>query len=728
MKNTEYKDVFDFGSEALSMENKFNGINFPTYKNAFTIGENIRGMTNVSPLATVKFFNQTSDDLLTKYYPDASPPVKGTFTYIPDTGSDLTSVITTTVKDFYYYGIEDVNNFAFKVIIFSSTDATKLKECFDVSRPEGREILIFVEDNSTDTVSGTYGAIKISDDVLSFLNSNKRLEYDLYDNTEVYKEIKSVVPELSNDQIRNLLKKGYIEDSRIDIAKTYLKVASYFSSGISLIHPSLGILTNDTLRRATSIVLEKTITLIEKARLEENRWQPKPPRLENGEVEENYRYDPIISSDKSGNGTINLSGISRLLKTMLTDQNNMVRLTLNINKDFKYDSQPKGLLELLYKLYLDAYYIMHNVASNLEEISDLQILKYGAQTYNALLCGVWNGLVDAVSGLFAMVKMIYDGITMGKDFVQNIDKYLPTLLEQFDEAIQAIKDINFTEIAKYVYGKLKEINLTFDPIACAYFVGYAYGFIISLVIEIIVGAVVSGGVLDIPIIIQKLEEALFGIFRLGRRLAKGAARKIRTFSKFVVKSVQDLVEGFKELLRFLKGEKGNFRTLIDKSFKDVEIQFKEIRKEKRLELFSVIKGKPINLQLLKKLQKEFELLGGDMRYNHESWEYVEARGKSLGVEVEAITIGEDLIMLGKKATTSAVYEELIHARQVKSGLFNQTMNKYGYQITDNLMEKYAAEELLQRASEWKLPKEEIKLIKERLEFFNEELKILGYEN
>ncbi|MGU3374353.1 zincin-like metallopeptidase toxin domain-containing protein [Chryseobacterium sp. M5A1_1a] len=572
MKNTDYKDVLDIGNEALSMDNKFSFPVFPSLKTAFTTGENIRGMNNVSPLATVKLFNQSTEDLQTKYYPDGNPPVEGTFTYIPDNRSDLTSVIKTTVKDFYYYGVKDVKNFAFKVIIFSSTETTKLKECFEVSSPKGREILIFVEDNSTDNVSGTYGAIKISEDVLTFLNSKKRLAYDVYDNTEIYKEIKAVVPELTDDQIKSLLQKGYIEDTRIGIAKTYFKVASFFSSGISLIHPSLGILTNDAMRAATSSVLEKIIETIEESRLEENRWQPKPARGENGTVDESYQYKPLISPGKNGSGTVNFTEISQYLKTMLTEQNGFVKSLLNIKKDFKQDSQPNGLLEILYKSYLDAYYIMDNVVSNLGNISDLEILKYGTKVYNALLCGIWNGLIDAVSGIFAMVKMIYDGITLGKDFAQNIEKYLPTLLEQFDEAIQAIKNIDFTEIVKYIYGKLKEIKLTFNPIACGYFIGYAYGFIISLLIEIIVGTLVSGGTLSIPIIIQKLEETIFGIFRLGWGLIKGIARKIRTFSKFVVKSIKNIIEGFQELLRFLKGEKGNFKRIVDEVFESNNIK------------------------------------------------------------------------------------------------------------------------------------------------------------
>lgn len=45
-----------------------------------------------------------------------------------------------------------------------------------------------------------------------------------------------------------------------------------------------------------------------------------------------------------------------------------------------------------------------------------------------------------------------------------------------------------------------------------------------------------------------------------------------------------------------------------------------------------------------------------------------------------------------------------------------------------MISKFVFEELIERAIEWKLPNDEIKLIKEKLEFFNEELKILRYEN
>ncbi len=567
------------------------------------LGETIRGMNNVSPLVTMKFGNQTSKDIASKYFIDGDPPEEGAFTYVSDIRSDLTQYIK-DVGDFYYYGKEEKDLFAFKVILFSSTEATKLKECFEVCTPKGREILIFVEDNSNDSVSGTYGAVRISQDVLDFLNPKNRLAYDLHDNMGVYDYIRRYVPELTNEQISSLFHKGYIEDTRVEMVKGFFKLASFMSSAVSTIFPSLKIFTNPAARAATSFLLGKAIEEIETAKLAENRWQPKAPKKEDGSIDTSYQYQPLISAGKNENGVINITQAIKTLKDMLMVQRMMVRDTLQIRSDFKPSTEPSGILEYLYSKYLKAYYVAWNLLDSVEELSELELLKYGVKTHNALLCGVWNGLVDAVSGMFAMVKMIYDGITLGQDFVQNIDKYLPTLLEQFDEALQAIENINFSDTAKYIYGKLKQINLTFDPVACAYFVGYAYGFIISLIIEIVVGILISGGVLDVAVIIQKLQEAIFGIFRLGWGMAKGAVKAARTFTKFVVRTIKDLIEAFQELIRFLKGEKGSFKKIIDDVFeasniKKIGFQGGKILTESEVEDWAKLLMKKYGTKLLK---------------------------------------------------------------------------------------------------------------------------------
>ncbi|MPS74728.1 MAG: hypothetical protein E2590_16465 [Chryseobacterium sp.] len=534
-------------------------------KSSMRRGETIRGMNFVSPLVEYKFYNQTSQQIYKKYFVDANPPLEGTFNIISDVASDVSDEIKKTVKDFYYYNKIEPQYFAFTVVMFSSTEATKLKECFEVSEPSDNEILIFVEDNKNDSASGTYGAIRISPKIIATLGPQNRLAYDVKDNKNIYDELKKIVPELTNDQIKSLLHNGYIEDTRINAIKTWLKIASFFSSGIDAIFPGLGILTNNMVRKATSDSLAKVIEKIEEARLEEYRWQPKAPKTENGEIDKNYNYQPLISVDEKDNATVNIAQFSSLLQKKLDEQDAFVKAKLKIYQKFDEKGEPNNLLEFLYHSYFKAYKVAKSTISQIQELSDIEILKYGVKAYNALLCGVWNGLVDAVSGLFAMVKMIYDGITLGKDFVQNIDKYLPTLLEQFDEAIQAIEKLNFTEIAKYIYEKLKDINLTFDPIACAYFIGYAYGFVLSLIIEIILTVVATGATLTIPVIVEKLSEALFGIFRL---VWKNSVKIVRTFSRFVVKSVESIIKGFQELVNFLKKGWEEIKTLIDDVFKN----------------------------------------------------------------------------------------------------------------------------------------------------------------
>lgn len=541
------------------------------------VGKSIRGMNNVSPLVVKKFYNQTLNDISSKYFPDASSSLEGSFTYVSDIRSDLSQYIK-SIDDFFYGDKRDKEHFAFKVILFSSTEATKLKECFDVCKPKGKEILMFLEDNKEDTASATYGSIRISDELVTFFkNKDKQykgynfLAFDLKDNANLHAYIKQTIPNLTSEQIESLMSKGFIEDNRLGLIADFFKLANFLSASIDKLFPGMNLITSDAARIGASLLLGKAVEKIEEYRLPDNTWQPNPPKNEQGETDKNYKYEPLISvgDDK---GTINIKQVNQILTKKLDVLSENVKNILKISSSFDGNTEPKSFFEFFYLKYLQAYKIGKGIIAQLGELSDLQILKYGVRAYNALLCGVWNALVDAVSSLFGLVKMIFDGITLGKDFAKNVETFLPTILEQFDEALQAIEKMSFSEMAKYVFDKLKESNLTFDPIACSYFVGYAYGFIISLVIEVIVGIIASGGTLSIAAIVNGVIESVVGIFRLGYNATKGAVKAIRTFAKFVVKSIEDLISSFHELLRLLKGEKGSFKKIIDEVFEASDIK------------------------------------------------------------------------------------------------------------------------------------------------------------
>lgn len=66
----------------------------------------------------------------------------------------------------------------------------------------------------------------------------------------------------------------------------------------------------------------------------------------------------------------------------------------------------------------------------------------------------------------------------------------------------------------------------------------------------------------------------FLLLDLSHRLGstKGVAKAVKTFARFVMKSIKNLMNGFEELIKFLKGEKGSFKKIIDDVFEASNIK------------------------------------------------------------------------------------------------------------------------------------------------------------
>lgn len=361
----------------------------------------------------------------------------------------------------------------------------------------------------------------------------------------------------------------------------------------------------------------------------------------------------------------------------------------------------------------------------LEDLAKIYIPDGSFQTiikhYHAFEVGVYNGILEFLAGLCDLVAIVILILREEIGF-RMTDK----LTEKFENFVNDLF-YNTFELLNKICKKLYKILLDFGKWYLTY-EGKSY-FLLKELGELV------------PDILTFLVPVLKGskAARIGAVVEKEAVEEAveETIEKTVKETAEELTEQeAKHISQSAKEalESGKTKEATEQAVKEAEKEIEKIEevlspKEKKWkELFSTIKGKPINKKLLSKLQKEFAELGGDMRFDKETFEYIAGREKALGVEIEAITLGDDLIMLGPKATTSAVYEELIHARQFRSGIYDEWVNKYGNKIAENLMEKEAAEELLENSIKWKLPKDEIELVKERLNYFINELKVLGYEN
>jgi hypothetical protein len=142
--------------------------------------------------------------------------------------------------------------------------------------------------------------------------------------------------------------------------------------------------------------------------------------------------------------------------------------------------------------------------------------------------------------------------------------------------------------------------------------------------------------------------------------------------------------------------------------------------ERKLLLMSTIGGEPMDKALLDKITRSFRRQGKIIEIGTE-----EANSYLNWAKAEGVCFDENIIYLRSNPSTSAVYEEVIHSAQYRTGKYNKWVEKYDNVIAKNLMEREAAEKLLKNAKAWKIPANEIEIIKERLEIFNSELKKVG---
>lgn len=112
--------------------------------------------------------------------------------------------------------------------------------------------------------------------------------------------------------------------------------------------------------------------------------------------------------------------------------------------------------------------------------------------------------------------------------------------------------------------------------------------------------------MSVAAIINALAETIIGIFRLGFSAVKGVVKAVRTFSKFVVKSIEDLVKGFQQLINFLKKGWPEIRKIVDDVFeniKNLRNQYNQAR-WKELQKYLQTRSKFHNMDLVEQLWKQ----------------------------------------------------------------------------------------------------------------------------
>lgn len=602
-----------------------------------TILENHRGMTNVHPLASLPFRSRPQQDLKPIYFPGGETKKIEDVIVTTDVGTDPNRIQhIASVKAFFdknkddkFSPFDDV--FGYNIELYFSKDAIKLDKAFKEVEADEKGMIFFIEDN-TDDISAQFCKIKIG----SRVKDNFTDISQLYNSKSVYEYINSFVA-IDRELFQELIIHGKLENVALEAVEFLFTAGNYFNP-LAISKPIV---------EGLGTICHHISSFIDKGRLDDYRWNPNAKKIkEDGTEDTEHKFEPFLFPfiegylDQMDDSKINEYAIQSFkeFKSGFLEYDTSIRSYIkktdfgklletnipipigvfsSVTVPVEIDIIPDSAEAFLYSKYIQVSDAIINKLNDLETFDFTDLIKKGIRVANAFLCGIWNGLIDAVSGIFQLFEMVFKGVVAMVDFTNNFSTQFPILMEYVDNAIDAIKNIDFNLLYNHFKTKIKDATQSFETIA--YFSGAFIGFMVGFVVEIVGGLLISGGTLSVASVLEKLASLFTSVLK---GIAK-AGKKVFDFSK---KLVINTFKGFRKLLDQLidflrKGTKG-FKEMIDKFFDDVKKSLSVDPKNKLIDKF-------INsLEDLKNLIKENNISN---KYSNRSLEILLAEARKLDI-------------------------------------------------------------------------------------------------
>ncbi|MCL1667214.1 hypothetical protein M2T82_03970 [Elizabethkingia ursingii] len=595
MNYKEYLDDFDENSKEILMASarsiipiqKLQQRDYGSLRDVMVdkvrLGETIRGMQNVSPLAAMKFFNQTADQIFSKYFPDGEETLKGNVTVIDDLNIVVKEGYKFNSYDYYFdsnrngiYG-DQGDTMAFRLLLFVSDDGNKVKECYEVVKPADDEVILFLEsDKDTFSRDALYG--RMSDKVRKqFTDKNGNLKSNLFDN-EIMKSVRKHA-DINQEIIAELMKNGYIEDKLI--TKGFFIFLRYVMMGVSAPAKALGWIMNKIGDGIDFLKIPDKFWDTES----EGYYFQKDTLIENLSIPTN-KLNTLknLFTDKKG---FNLADITpQLVDDIILKQIATIEAFIG-----NYNSYVKAKIEGIFK-DIENPHTQQQIGDLAERI--------------AFVCGLWNGLVDFVSSIFKFLGSLLEApFDISKDFqytLELVDNFLALLN---DKNLWENVDNAASEVINNIMAYLKDKNTdNVNWVRVYYIVGFTISFIGTFFIPIVDVAKFSevGNVGDILAKINKqVSEAIFQTTNFVKNKTAEVYQKAG-------KALQELLE------MFAKGGK-KLQDFVEKLWKEIAEWFlknKELVEGWASKIKQYLSKEGKTEEFFRKIEKKFNLAGQEI--------------------------------------------------------------------------------------------------------------------
>lgn len=463
-------------------------------------------------------------------------------------------------------------------------------------------------------VIGVFGGISIevflSDDggkLFDLIESNRNsiikkdnlIQLFIETNADTFsdKVLRTLVGNITNNtddiDLNSFIKRKYQLDD--DDIKTLL--ATLFNKPKSFLQVVWEIFTNkipEAINKVVSKALGVTIDLIDELRLSDSWWQIDPKKISSTE-EKTYLKEftnQIINwvdgaTERIGKLTEGLS--SRYLKKWNRDLRNVIsKLSEKLNNVVKAISTFKEWLQ------------------NFIKSGGVNVRKWVAA-----ICGLWNGLVDMVTGLLFIVKMAIDAGGKVRQMAKNSNDDIQRVLEEIDNIYDNIGSIKWVEMYTEIEAKLKAMPQLLDIFFAAlnkaktqkdkavkaiaditteewyYYIGYGVTMIIPVgfVANLLGKAGKAGKTLGK--ILTWVDKIMNDVFKVAAKTAgkaintvlvplKAIAEKIRAGTSAIKTLITDILNKLKEWLESFVGKIGEAGIVV---FENLQMKIERISKK-----------------------------------------------------------------------------------------------------------------------------------------------------
>lgn len=636
-------------------------------------GETHRGLTNVHPFVTQYRSNLDANEIDHRYFVDATKTAYNSLSIITDVDTD-DQTLEVFKKEFYIdknsNGEQDAGEYVFHLIIFQSKDGNKVSEAYKASsQPNSNEIVLYLEQGQ-DVFSSQKIYARVGDGVRKNVLSNGSLSKNL-----LWKVLNEQLKFKDKELIFELLEKGQIEGNVI------------ISSFLRMINVTLQILSAPAF--AVGWLIEKIGEGIDLLKLPSTIWDV------NGE---DYFFEKDNLIQKL---TISTEKIDQLQQTILDDkvfqafQPNIIKLILQemMNKLKKtIDNHNKWVTEQITE-FLESF----------SKNPDAQKLLFKI----AILCGIWDGIVDTFSSALIFIGQIGQAAF---EAATNIDE----LLETIDNIFDFLTSGKVWESISAFFGEMtEELSQTdlmdIDLVKMGYILGFGIVFIAGIFIPLTaitkIGKVGSLGakfgemLTEVGKAVKAFPEAMkskTAIQQINRMLEVFSfSEKTRSHAKEIAKEIK------KWVVRNRKFIKPKYEEVADLTVKELDwmasrkignlggniLKSTQIRK-----LRGILKQKGITL-----------IVDGDLKYitklfkpidNFKSFEELTLFMKNNG-KVGLFHAGTKQMVLTKNCTEIVAFHELCHLKHFEEV---GEISYKGFDVVEK--EMYVWKQILSNRGKW----------------------------